>query len=101
MLWTPAMTSGPSPCDGASRTHGSKREDGVPGGPRRSEEADRPLTTRKTPARMLAAKGVNDAPPKASGSLFGAVQGSLQNHNGKSVETIGEGMPARWRLRGA
>jgi hypothetical protein len=35
---------------------------------------------------------------KAMRSLTAAVQASLTNHNGKTVQQIGEGIPKRWRL---
>jgi hypothetical protein len=48
---------------------------------------------------MLARKGVTDAPQKGVRDLAGGVQSSLRNHDGKSVETVGEGMPVRWVLK--
>jgi hypothetical protein len=60
--------------------------------------AERPLTTREIAARMLAAKGVTAPADKDRRTLEGAVQSSLRNHKGKTIETVGEGMPVRWRL---
>jgi hypothetical protein len=47
---------------------------------------------------MLAAKGVTDPDRKAARDLWGAVKSSLANHKGRSVERVGEGIPARWSL---
>jgi hypothetical protein len=58
-----------------------------------------PLTAREIAERMLAAKGVSGVTPRAMRSLVGAVQVSLQNHDGKTVARVGEGMPGRWRIR--
>lgn len=60
--------------------------------------AERPLTTREIAARMLAAKGVTAPADRDRRTLEGAVQSSLRNHRGKTVITVGEGMPVRWRL---
>jgi len=60
--------------------------------------AEKPLTTREITARMLATRGVTDAPPKAARDLAGGVQSSLRNHKGVAVLTVGEGMPVRWAL---
>jgi hypothetical protein len=60
--------------------------------------AEKPLTAREITWRMLTAKGVSKPDVKAARDLTGAVQSSLRNHDGKSVETVGEGMPARWKL---
>jgi hypothetical protein len=62
-------------------------------------EAQGPLTAREIAERMLAAKGMSGVTPKAMRSLVGSVQVSLQNHDGKTVTRIGEGMPGRWRLK--
>lgn len=61
--------------------------------------AERPMTAREVTDRMLVAKGVQEPASKAVRDLVGAVQSSLRNHDGKSVQTVGEGMPARWRLK--
>jgi hypothetical protein len=60
--------------------------------------AERPLTTKEITARMLSAKGITNAAPKAARDLAGAVQSSLRNHSGKGVTAVGEGMPARWSV---
>jgi hypothetical protein len=64
-------------------------------------KAQAPLTAREIAERMLVARGArDDASPKALRSLTASVQTSLQNHNGKTVRTVGEGMPARWKIAG-
>jgi len=60
--------------------------------------AECPLTAREVTWRMLKAKGITDPDKKAARDLVGAVNASLQNHNGKSIMRAGEGMPARWRI---
>lgn len=61
--------------------------------------ADRPLTAREVTTRMLEAKGVKEPPAKPLRDLTGAVQSSLRNHEGRGVTVVGQGMPARWRLK--
>ena len=61
-------------------------------------KAEGPLTGREITWRMLVAKGVTDPDKKAARDLWGAVNSSLQNHKGKSVERVREGVPARWQL---
>ncbi len=60
-------------------------------------KAQGPLTAREITERMLAARGAT-ADAKAMRSLIASVQTSLQNHEGKSVSKVGEGMPGRWRV---
>lgn len=57
-----------------------------------------PLTAREITAAMLATRGVTSASPKAMRGLIASVQTSLQNHTGKSVKRIGEGLPRRWMI---
>jgi hypothetical protein len=61
--------------------------------------AEKPLTAREITERMLAARKVTDATPKEVRDLTGGVQASLRNQEGKTVESVGEGMPLRWKLR--
>jgi hypothetical protein len=60
--------------------------------------AEGPLTTRQITERMLAAKGITNASQRAVRDLITSVLSSLRLHDGKSVRTVGEGMPARWVL---
>jgi hypothetical protein len=60
--------------------------------------ASEPLTSREVVLAMLAAKGVASPTTKQIRDLYGGVQSSLRNYEGKSVERVGEGMPMRWRL---
>lgn len=57
-----------------------------------------PLTTREITERMLTARGVTNASPKAVRDLITSVLASLRLHDGKAVRTVGEEMPARWVL---
>ena len=51
---------------------------------------------------MLAERGIayEGVGARAMRSLTAAVQASLTNHNGKTVRTVGEGMPVRWTIAG-
>ena len=57
-----------------------------------------PLTAREITFAMLSAAGVSNPDPKAARDLVGSVNSSLQNNDGNSVQRVGEGMPARWKL---
>jgi hypothetical protein len=60
--------------------------------------ADKPMTGREITEAMLRAQGF-EPDRKAVRSLFGGVQASLRNHDGKTVERVGEGKPAHWVLK--
>ena len=62
--------------------------------------ASEPVTARDIAIAMLAAKGVADAKPRAVSDLAVAVTCSLKNNDGNTVERVGEGRPARWKLMG-
>ncbi len=61
-------------------------------------KAQGPLTAREITERMLAARGVSAPAPKAMRGLIAGVQTSLVNHEGKSVDRVGEGLPGRWKV---
>lgn len=61
--------------------------------------AENPLQ-REIAEAMIRAAGAENATPGSVRDLIGGVNASLQNNAGKSVEKVGEGMPARWRLIG-
>jgi hypothetical protein len=44
-------------------------------------------------------RGVKDATAKQVEMLQQAVPSSLENHAGRTVEQVGEGMPKRWRIQ--
>lgn len=58
--------------------------------------AEKALTAREIAERMLAAKGIENADPKAVRDLWGAVNSSLDNHKGDTVQRVGDASPARW-----
>jgi hypothetical protein len=64
--------------------------------------SSKPLTAREIAQRMLAERGIahEGVGARAMRSLTAAVQASLTNHNGKTVRTVGEGMPVRWTIAG-
>ncbi|HEX8167514.1 MAG TPA: hypothetical protein VF601_17240 [Beijerinckiaceae bacterium] len=61
-------------------------------------EATGPLTSREIAERMLAARGIQDAPREVVAALAVSVQSSMTNHDGKAVARHGEGTPSRWRI---
>ena len=60
--------------------------------------AEGPLTARDITERMLKAKGITDAKPKAFRDLIAGVTVSLRHKQGKTVESVSEGAPLRWRV---
>jgi hypothetical protein len=62
--------------------------------------ATEPMTARQITERMLAARGIADAKPKQIRDLQASVLRSLKSYEGRGVETVGEGIPARWALKG-
>jgi len=58
------------------------------------------LTVTEIAAAMLTAKGVKDPTRKQRSGIEAGVPSSLENHAGKTVERVGEGVPRRWRLKG-
>ena len=56
--------------------------------------AQEPLTVGEIAARMVEAKGIQDAPRSAMEKLEGAIRASLNKHHGP-----GTGTPSRWDLR--
>jgi hypothetical protein len=61
--------------------------------------ADEPLTTREVVLAMLQASGLSEPTSKQVRDLYGGVQSSLRNCNGKSVVRVGERVPERWSIR--
>jgi hypothetical protein len=55
-----------------------------------------PMTVREIADAVLAA--VTDATDRQHEMLQGAIRSSLENHNGKTVERVGEGAPMRWKI---
>jgi hypothetical protein len=60
-----------------------------------------PLTVRQIVDRMLTAKGIANARPDQVRGLQSAVLASIRHRKGKSIQPVGEGAPARWRLKEA
>jgi hypothetical protein len=48
---------------------------------------------------MLQARGLFEPTTKQVRELYGGVQSSLRNWNGKSVVRVGHGVPMRWLVR--
>jgi hypothetical protein len=61
-------------------------------------KAPEPMTTRELVLALLASKGIPEPSQKQIRGLFGGLQASLRNNEGRGVVRVGEGMPARWRL---
>ena len=60
--------------------------------------AQGPLTVREVAEAILAAKGIRDATAKQRAGIEAGVRSSLENHAGKTVQRVGDGVPRRWRL---
>jgi len=60
--------------------------------------SDRPLTSREISEALLHKAGIAEPPLKQIRDMVGAVHTSLRNHQGKTIERVGGGMPAKWRL---
>ena len=60
--------------------------------------ATAPMAVREIADAILAAKGVTDATAKQHEGLQAGVRPSLENHAGKTVERVGEGVPRRWKI---
>jgi len=60
--------------------------------------ATAPMTVREVADAILAAKGIRDATAKQRAGIEAGVRSSLENHAGKTVERVGEGVPRRWRI---
>jgi len=56
------------------------------------------LTSREITLALLRERGIDKPPIAMLRSLYGAVHSSLRNHQGKTVEAVGEGMPVKWSL---
>jgi hypothetical protein len=56
------------------------------------------MPVREIADAILAAKGIKNATAKQHGGLQAGVRSSLENHAGKTVERVGEGVPKRWQL---
>jgi hypothetical protein len=59
------------------------------------------MTATEIAQAVLAANKVTDADPKAVQVLSQGILASLRNHDGKGMQRVGEGVPARWRLNEA
>ena len=60
--------------------------------------AQGPLTVREIADAILAAKSIRDATAKHRAGIEAGVRSSLENHAGRNVERVGEGVPKRWKL---
>jgi hypothetical protein len=58
-----------------------------------------PMTSTEIGAAVLTAHGVTDASHDDVNSIGLGIFRSLQNHDGKGVERVGEASPARWRIK--
>jgi hypothetical protein len=57
-----------------------------------------PMTVREITDAVLAAKGIADATAQQRNGLEAGVRASLEDHVGKTVQRVGEGVPKRWAL---
>jgi hypothetical protein len=63
-------------------------------------EANEPMTSRAISEALLRKAGVVNAPLKQIRDMVGSVHTSLRNHEGKTIQRVGDGIPARWVLSG-
>lgn len=61
-------------------------------------ESDRPLTSREISELLLRNAGIAEPPLKQIRDMVGSVHSSLRNHQGNTIERVGTGMPARWKV---
>ena len=57
-----------------------------------------PLTASEITSRLLADKGVTEPAREDFRTLFGGVEASLRNNEGKTVRRVGEGRPSSWKI---
>jgi hypothetical protein len=60
--------------------------------------APEPMTASEITSRLLASKGAPEGDREVFRNLFGGVQSSLRNNDGKTVWAVGEGRPAKWEI---
>ena len=60
--------------------------------------AEQPLTSREISEALLRKVGIKEPTLKQVRDMVGAVHSSLRNHERKTVECVGDGVPARWRI---
>jgi hypothetical protein len=61
--------------------------------------AEAPLTAREISIRILQQRGVASPDRKMIRGMIKPVHLSLRNHEGKSVEVVGEGIPIKWSIK--
>ena len=61
--------------------------------------AGAPMTAREITAAVLAARGIKNATEHQRAGIEAGIRSSLENHAGRGVARIGEGVPRRWRLK--
>jgi hypothetical protein len=61
-------------------------------------KAELPLTTRQISETLWHQVGIAVPNAKQIDDMVGAVHSSLRNHEGRTVEAVGEGKPVKWRL---
>jgi hypothetical protein len=59
-----------------------------------------PMTVTEIASAAVKALGVEDADKRSIQNVGQGIQRSLQNHDGKGVERVGESVPARWIVKG-
>ena len=60
--------------------------------------APEPMTVRQITDAVMAAKGITTATAKQRNGIEAGVRASLEDHAGKTVQRVGEGVPKMWRL---
>jgi hypothetical protein len=60
--------------------------------------SERPITSREISEALLHKAGIAAPPLKQIRDMVGSVHTSLRNHQGKTIERAGDGIPAKWRI---
>ena len=57
-----------------------------------------PMTVREITDAVLKAKGITDADKRQRNGVEAGIRSSLEDHAGKTVQVMDEGIPKRWKL---
>jgi len=61
-------------------------------------KAAAPMTVREITDAVLTVKGITDADRRQRLGIEAGIRSTLEGHSGKTVERVGEGVPARWSI---
>ena len=93
-MWTTSATDTCNGCRGPEFPRPQATHNSIPSA---TASLSRPRTVGQIAKALLKSKGVTPTRKQLSGIEAG-VRSSLENHAGKTVQRVGEGVPKRWRL---